>query len=116
MKLETIKPALRLRFIADETSAPPAPRREREPATPVVTRILQALRAWAQARRERAIRQALAHLDAATLRDLGVHRSEGGSIAAEWVGRVELTRRRLAPRNVEVLARMRQPADVDYYR
>lgn len=50
---------------------------------------------WNRARRIRATRAALEQLDAATLRDLGLHRCEAGSIALE-LGRVTMaTRRRI---------------------
>lgn len=41
---------------------------------------------WLQRRRARSIRDALAELDDHTLRDLGLHRSEIGSLAAEVAG------------------------------
>jgi uncharacterized protein YjiS (DUF1127 family) len=49
----------------------------------------------AQRRRERAVRVALGTLDTRTLRDLGLDRSEIGSVAAESAGRAEATRCRL---------------------
>jgi uncharacterized protein YjiS (DUF1127 family) len=54
--------------------------------------------AWCHWRQIRATRLALANLDAATLRDIGIARSEIHSLAAEVHGGVEATRSRLLPR------------------
>jgi uncharacterized protein YjiS (DUF1127 family) len=50
---------------------------------------------WRRALRIRAQRAALERLDAATLRDLGLHRSEIGSLQAEMEGDHFATRRRV---------------------
>ena len=48
---------------------------------------------WAQRRRARAIHAAFSELDDHMLRDLGLHRSEIGSLAAEVTGDAERTRK-----------------------
>jgi uncharacterized protein YjiS (DUF1127 family) len=50
---------------------------------------------WSQRRLERRSRHALQQLDPHTLRDLGFHRSEILSVAAELFGAAEPTRARL---------------------
>jgi uncharacterized protein YjiS (DUF1127 family) len=57
---------------------------------------------WVEYRRMRAENAALAHLDAATLRDLGIDRCEIGSCVAEFNGSSQVTRRRIFPRNREI--------------
>ena len=57
---------------------------------------------WVEYRRMRAEHAALARLDAATLRDLGIGRSEIGSYVAEFNGSSQVTRRRILPRNREI--------------
>jgi uncharacterized protein YjiS (DUF1127 family) len=52
------------------------------------------VRAHAEARQRRATTYALQRLDAATLRDLGIDRSEAGSVAAELGMAEQATRRR----------------------
>jgi uncharacterized protein YjiS (DUF1127 family) len=59
-------------------------------------------RRWEAYRLWRAEGAALARLDAATLRDLGIYRSEIGSVAAKVMGTSELTRMRVVRRNSEV--------------
>jgi len=59
------------------------------------------LRGWLAYGRRRAEYAALARLDAATLRDLGIDRSEIGSLTAESRGASQVTRRRIV--NHEVL-------------
>jgi uncharacterized protein YjiS (DUF1127 family) len=117
VKLDAFQHLTRLRFTAGDT---PSPQRASVPrparATSMMTWIRRALRAWAEARRERALRAALAKLDGITLRDLGITRSEIGSVAAEWAGRVEPTRRLSAPRNVEVFAPNQSSLNPDYCR
>jgi uncharacterized protein YjiS (DUF1127 family) len=94
-----------LPFIAHETGASSAATAPAPDTAPTWRqRIAAAFQDWRDRQRERAIRTSLARLDAPTLRDLGVHRSELSSIDAEWQGRVELTRRRIVGRNVEVIA------------
>lgn len=60
---------------------------------PAWRRLVRALQRLREDRRRRAD---LRLLDAQTLRDLGIDRSELGSCAAEAEGRVERTRRRVA--------------------
>lgn len=50
---------------------------------------------WRAGRMERATRAALAQLDDRTLRDLGMHRSELGSVAAELAREADVSRRRV---------------------
>ncbi|HUL64865.1 MAG TPA: DUF1127 domain-containing protein [Burkholderiaceae bacterium] len=57
---------------------------------------------WIAYRRMRAQHAALARLDAATLRDLGISHSEIGSCVAEFNGSSQVTRRRIFPRNREI--------------
>jgi uncharacterized protein YjiS (DUF1127 family) len=57
---------------------------------------------WIAYRRMRAEHAALARLDAATLRDLGISHSEIGSCIAEFNGSSQVTRRRIFPRNREI--------------
>jgi uncharacterized protein YjiS (DUF1127 family) len=57
---------------------------------------------WLEYRRRRAEHEALARLDAMTLRDLGITRSEIGSFVAERNGSSAITRLRVIPRNHEV--------------
>lgn len=52
----------------------------------------QVLVAYRQYRKARAVRDALHSLDDRTLRDLGFHRDEIESVAAEFSGQVERTR------------------------
>jgi uncharacterized protein YjiS (DUF1127 family) len=72
-------------------------------ASATLTVTVTSARGWKRYRRRRearAIRGALSDLDDRTLCDLGFHRSEIGSIAAEAVGEAEWTRVRapLRPR------------------
>jgi uncharacterized protein YjiS (DUF1127 family) len=68
-----------------------------------VTRLAQAVHASAarglehirRRRRQRAYFMAMHQLSDATLRDLGLHRSEIGSAVAEAMGQAEPTRRRI---------------------
>jgi uncharacterized protein YjiS (DUF1127 family) len=80
--------------------AAPAPEREN-----VWSRLrrfgAELLRGWLADGRRRAGSAALARLDAATLRDLGIDRSEIGSVTAESRGSSQVTRRRIV--NHEVL-------------
>jgi uncharacterized protein YjiS (DUF1127 family) len=62
-----------------------------------------AIRTWQANRRMRAAYVALARLDAATMRDLGIHYSEIGSYVAESHGLAQVTRWRVAPRNHEII-------------
>lgn len=59
-------------------------------------------RSWLEYRLRRAEQEVLARLDPATLRDLGIDRSEIGSISAESNGTSSPSRRRVAPSNREV--------------
>lgn len=61
------------------------------------------IRTWQANRRMRAECVALAQLDAATMRDLGIHYSEIGSYVAESHGLAEVTRRRVVRRNHEMI-------------
>jgi hypothetical protein len=56
------------------------------------------LDAWRERRRRAAAQREFERLDAATLRDLGLHAGEFGSFWAEAHGRAERTRRRSARR------------------
>ena len=61
-------------------------------------RLHASLTAWRHWRQLRATRLALAGLDAATLRDIGIVRTEIDSLAAEVHGGVAVTRARLLSR------------------
>jgi uncharacterized protein YjiS (DUF1127 family) len=75
------------------------------------------LRAWQANRRMRAEYVALAQLDAATMRDLGIHYSEIGSYVAESHGLAQVTRRRVARRNHEIIDTARARfSTLDYVR
>ena len=63
----------------------------------VVDSVRQTVTRWKCQQRARATYLALRRLDARTLRDLGFHRSELMSVAAEVVGHADLTRTRLIP-------------------
>jgi len=52
----------------------------------------EAIARWQRYRRARSVREALAGLDDRMLRDLGFHRDEIGSVAAEYAGAAESTR------------------------
>ena len=52
----------------------------------------EAIAGWRRYRRARSVREALAGLDDRMLRDLGFHRDEIGSVAAEYSGATERTR------------------------
>ena len=52
----------------------------------------EAIAKWQRYRRARSVREALAGLDDRMLRDLGFHRDEIGSVAAEYAGAAESTR------------------------
>lgn len=69
--------------------------------------VTEALRQAARQRRERrAIRRQqriLARLDERTLKDIGLHRAEIGSMAAELEGHAETTRRRIPEGSVAPL-------------
>lgn len=57
--------------------------------------LLRAVAKWRARRMARAARAALAQLDDRTLKDLGLHRSELPSVAAELAREAEATRRRV---------------------
>jgi uncharacterized protein YjiS (DUF1127 family) len=65
----------------------------------LLDQIEHAVKSFAERLRQRreaiATREQIAALDAATLRDLGMHRSEAGSIAAEAHGLALATRQRI---------------------
>ena len=65
-------------------------------------RLHAALTAWRHWRQLRATRLALAGLDAATLRDIGIVRTEIDSLAAEVHGGVAVTRARLLSRGERI--------------
>lgn len=75
--------------------AAPAPRQAPRDSRPL--RRLRALLRWfgRRVRQRRALRE-LESLDTETLRDLGVHRSEIGSVWAERIGLAMASRRRIA--------------------
>jgi uncharacterized protein YjiS (DUF1127 family) len=64
--------------------------------------VAEFIERWIAYRRMRAEHAALARLDAATLRDLGIGHSEIGSCVAEFNGSSQVTRRRIFPRNREI--------------
>ncbi|HTT09637.1 MAG TPA: DUF1127 domain-containing protein [Burkholderiaceae bacterium] len=64
--------------------------------------VARFITAWVDYRRRRAEQDLLARLDAATLRDLGIDRCEIGSYVAESDGSSSITRRRVAPSNLQV--------------
>ena len=68
----------------------PAPRPQRSSLPVVVLKRL--VRAWRRWKAARATRLELSTLDARMLRDLGIDRSEVGSVAAEIAGLAERTR------------------------
>jgi uncharacterized protein YjiS (DUF1127 family) len=59
----------------------------------VAALVRATVEAWRERRRLAATRTELEQLDAATLRDLGMHRSEVGSVAAELHGFAVASRR-----------------------
>lgn len=71
--------------------------------TPVWSRIVQSIAdaaqrataAAARARRQRSLVRELEELDDHMLRDIGLHRTEIGSVVAELVGAAPLTRRKV---------------------
>ena len=68
---------------------------QRRLAAHVAAVVRAALDAWRERRRVAATRRELERLDAATQRDLGLHRSEAASVAAEVHG-VAVASRRLS--------------------
>jgi uncharacterized protein YjiS (DUF1127 family) len=67
--------------------------------------LARALAAYRRRRNERATYVALSNLDAWTLRDLGLHRSELLSVAAEVSGEAHATRARLMTRRRRLIDR-----------
>ena len=64
----------------------------RRAAATLRARLARAIAALRRRAQEARTREALSRLDDATLRDLGLHRSEIGSLAAEAHGRAEAAR------------------------
>ena len=62
--------------------------------------LSEARASWARHRHAKAIHDALAGLDDRMLRDLGFHRDEIASVAAEFAGLTEATRQRTSQASV----------------
>lgn len=69
------------------------PAARRRPTASILAALRGHLAAWRERRRLADTRDALARLDAATLRDIGLYREEIGSVAAELHGHAVDSRR-----------------------
>ncbi len=115
MKLDALRDRATLRFIPETARpAPTAPVGAPHASPAWLQRIRNWIRDWNQRRRERALFAALARLDDVTLRDLGIRRSEFGSIGAESLGYADSTRLRIVRSHGEVFGNPRDIAARNY--
>jgi uncharacterized protein YjiS (DUF1127 family) len=101
MRIDVLGTIARITLLDERLSTPTTSATTLRGSLPALARAaLRCLRRYQRRREARAIRGALSDLDDHTLRDLGFHRSEIGSVAAEATGLAERTRMRtlLRPR------------------